>query len=160
MKDRFSFNVCSFIGMFVTLLTIVGILKSFNINISPIKVVMMIGLILLFALFADSFFKVLFYFFVARIINYPWLWSEQRENLSYFVREDLKEYRLSEIVTITIVLAIGYYFTCLFLSPYSFQLGPRLNSVILCLAALWLGGLIIGGILYAVLNSFSDNHNC
>ncbi len=159
MKDKFTFNVCSFVGMFVTLIYVISILKSSGIYISPIKGTMMIAVVFLFAMFADVFYKMLFYILIARIINYPWLWREQRANLTDFAKEDLKEHPLSEIVSVALVLAIGYYLTHIFLSPYVFRVSMRINSVMLCLAALWLGGLIIGGFLYIILNSLTNRRH-
>lgn len=158
MKDKFIFNVCAFLGMFVTMISIISFLKHFGIHVSPKKMVMMVGIIASFAWFADVFFRIAFYLLLSEALGGPWKRQQDRENLSFFANEDLKEFHWGEVLTVLIVTTIGYYLMNVIISPYSSKFGVGLNVVALSFFALWLGGLIIGGILYVVFKSCSDSH--
>jgi len=157
MKDRFIFNVCAFLGMFVTMLIIVSFLKGLGVHVSSKHMIMMIGIIVSLSWFADVFFKLFCYLLIAEGLNYPWMWSHDRENLSYLANEDLKEFHWSEVLTVLIVIIIGYCLMNVILSPYAVKLGTGLKLTALLFAALWLGGMLIGGLLYVIFKSCSDS---
>jgi len=118
------------------------------------------GIMLSFSWFADVFFKMFCYFLIAEGLNYPWMWNHDRENLSYLANEDMKEFNWVEVVTVLIVVIIGYCIMNVILSPYAVKLGAGLKLTTLFFAALWLGGLIIGGILYVIIKIFGDSRSC
>lgn len=159
MNDRFIFNVCAFIGMIVTLLMIVSFLKEFGVHIGTKTMIMMIWIIISFSWFADVFLRIFSYILLAKSMSYPWTWSHNRENLSYLVKEDLKEFHKGEIVTVVIVVMLGYGLMNAILSPYVKKIGTGLHLATWSFAALWLGGLIIGGFLYVIFKSCSDSES-
>lgn len=169
MKDRSIFNICAFIGMFVTMLILVKILKHVGVYISSRNMIMMIGIILSFAWFADVFFKVFFYFLAEEGLNSRWMWRHEREELSNLAKEELEEFHWGEIVAVMIVLLIGFFFINGIIAPYTEHLGMNLHIArsylfierfkfgTLFFIALWLGGLIMGGVLYGVFKCCSDS---
>lgn len=160
MKDKSIFNICAFIGMSVTMLIIITVLKHLGIHVSSRHMLMMIGLVIAFSWFADVFFKILCYLLIAERLSYPWMWRHDRENLDYLANEDLKEFHWSEVATVLVVIIIGYCLMNVIFSSYAVKIGAGLKLTTLLYAALWLGGLIIGGILYVVFKRFSDSHSC
>jgi len=156
MNDKSVFNICACLGMFVTMLIIVGFIKHFGAIITAKHIIIMTGIVLAFGWFADVFLKIFGYFLMADAIGYRFLSSYTRENFFWFKNEDLKEFHWGEKVTVLSVIIIGYYLMNEIIFPYAGNSLTSLKLSSLFFVALWLGGFLIGGLFYVVFQSGAE----